>query len=199
MNLETITQIAFDNMAHRKSHLSRETGFIYFHGHRTAQMAMGLCEKLDYTGDREVIFVAALFHDVAKGLKRHHELGAHIARDLLKHECPEDRLDQICTIIRNHVDKGQSDRYDDPSKIVQDVDVLDHVGALEPWMAAFWAATHNENIGDILQFERSERAIHVARMRDKLNYAISKAIFDERRTVETNYYRALKNAHHGAL
>jgi uncharacterized protein len=199
MDLEKITHIAFDNMAHRKAHPSREKGFIFYHGHRMAKMAMGLCEKLGYDGDREVIYVAALFHDIAKGLNPHNEMGAYITRELLKDECPEHRLNQICAIIHNHVDKGRPDHYDDPAKIVQDVDVLDHVGALEPWMAVFWAANHNETIDYVLRFERSERETHIARMRHKLNYVISKTIFDERRTIETDYFQALDNAHQGEL
>ena len=121
MDLEKITQIAFDNMAHRKTHPSREVGFAYWHGQRTAKLAMQLCDRLKYTEDREVIYVAALFHDIAKGFKQHHEVGAYITRVLLKDECSEDRLNQICAIIRNHVDKGRPDHNDEPSKIVQDV------------------------------------------------------------------------------
>jgi len=199
MDIEKISQIACDNMAHRKTHPSRELGFAYWHGQRTAKLAMQLCDRLNYLGDREVIYVAALFHDIAKGLKQHHVMGAHLTRELLKNVCSEDRLNQICAIIRNHIDKGQLDRCDEPSKIVQDVDVLDHVGVLEPWMAAFWAATHNENIDDILEYESKERVTHIARMRQKLNFHISKAIFDERRTIESKYFHDLTNAQQGLL
>ena len=52
------------------------------------------------------------------------------------------------------------------------------------------AATHNENIDYVLQFERSERATHITQIRHKLNYAISKTIFDDRRKIENDYFLA---------
>ena len=78
MDMENIAHIAFDNMARRKANPSREKGYIFYHGQRMAKMAMNLCDKLDYHDDRRVIYVAALFHDIAKGLNPHNEMG-HIS------------------------------------------------------------------------------------------------------------------------
>jgi uncharacterized protein len=104
LNIDKIHEIAFKAMAKRKSHLKREKGFIYYHGQRVAKIALNLRKELfpDETSMDDAIYVAALFHDVAKGIEPHHATGAQLVRSLLKDECTAEKIEVMFTIIANH-------------------------------------------------------------------------------------------------
>lgn len=46
MDIERLGHLAYENMAHRKTHESREPGFIFYHGCRTAKIALELADHI---------------------------------------------------------------------------------------------------------------------------------------------------------
>jgi uncharacterized protein len=80
MDIERINQIAYESMAHRKTHQGREPGFILYHGRRTAQIALRLAAQINGAVDRNILYTGALFHDIGKGTEPHNEAGARIVR-----------------------------------------------------------------------------------------------------------------------
>ena len=56
-----------------------------------------------------ILFIAALLHDIGKGLEGRHEIiGEKIAQDLLKtYDFPEEDIKEICFLIRHHLDMSK--------------------------------------------------------------------------------------------
>lgn len=89
MNLDRISEIALNTMSQRKSHLQRETGFVYYHCQRVAKIALSLRKELfpDEGTMDDIMYVASIFHDVTKGIEPHQETGSVLVKSLLKDEC----------------------------------------------------------------------------------------------------------------
>ncbi|MBN2257453.1 MAG: HD domain-containing protein [Anaerolineaceae bacterium] len=193
MNMEKIEQIARDCMRNRQEQQYREPGWLYHHGHRVARIALRLADELDLAVDRDVMVAGALFHDIGKGSEPHNEVGASITRKALTNACMPDELDAICDIIRSHNQRGLSDQYSDAVKIVQDADEVDHVGPIALWMSFYWSGMHNETFDDHVHFiEGAENANTQKLMRGRLNYDVSRRIFDERIAYEKQFFSEFK-------
>lgn len=200
MDLQKINQIAFENMAQRRPDPDREPGFIYHHGRRTALLALRLAEQLNIPVQRDILYAAALFHDVGKGNESHNEAGARLTRELLRGACTDDELEQICEIVRQHNQRGKSPDFSPEIKLEQDADFLDHSGALGVWLTLFYTGAHAETIDEALQFfHGEERANALAMMRRGLNYDLSVRIFDQRVALEERYFDELERVHQEGL
>ena len=195
MDTEQLNQIALANMGHRKTHKGREPGYIYHHGRRTAQIALRLASQVSGPVDRDILRAAALFHDVGKGVEPHNESGARIARELLSELCEPEEVDGICEIILQHSQRQHPNDYTLETRIVQDADILDHVGPLGPWLQFYWSATHDETIDDALRFFHGRGEGHRAVMRRLLNLAVSVLIFDQRIEFEDRFFAEFERVH----
>jgi len=73
MDINRIKELAFDKMGKRKPHNKREEGYIFYHGLRTAELAIQIREMIDETDNSKdnIKYVASLFHDIAKGIEPH--------------------------------------------------------------------------------------------------------------------------------
>lgn len=87
-------------------------------------------------GDHEIVSIAAIFHDVAKGTegnRPHAEVGAEICDEYLRSiNYPDERRKRVCQAIRYHSSKRHhaSKELALEDKIIMDADMLDEVGAL---------------------------------------------------------------------
>lgn len=182
MNIEKIHEIAYKAMGKRKSHLQREKGFVYYHAQRVAKLSINLRKRLfpdDATKD-DVIYAAALFHDVTKGIEPHAVTGAHLVKSLLANECTAEELEQISRIILLHNTRKHGDLpfY---IKIVQDADVLDHFGSMEVWLNFQYQAHEDGNVFDSIQhWESDEHKNYLEASRKSLNYELSREIFHQK-------------------
>src|SRR5690606_18666887 len=106
-----INEIALKVMGKRKAHLSREKGFIYYHGQRVAKLSLNIRKELfpDDASHDDIIYTAALFHDVAKGIEPHHIHGSTLIRTLLGEACTEEELDKISEIIKHHNSRNNNE------------------------------------------------------------------------------------------
>lgn len=188
MDLRQIDAIAQQTMAGRISHATREPGWLYYHGRRTGKLALWLADRLELDVDRTLLYVGALFHDVGKGEPSHAERGAVRAATLLAPYCPPDELAIICELVRRH------DRRGDPAappmlRMLQDADILDHVGPLGTWLAFYWSGTRGETVGEHRDYiEGDENRRYRSGMRAKLNYEAARQEFDRRIVYEDLFF-----------
>jgi putative nucleotidyltransferase with HDIG domain len=197
MVIEQVEQIARESLADSLSHdNSREPGWLFHHGRRVGRIALHLADALGLPVDRDVVLAAALFHDSGKGSECHHEAGAAIAREKLAGLCSQEELDAICDIIQNHNQRQLTDQFCEAVKIVQDADVLDHVGPIGPWLAFYWSGVHKETFDDHVRFiEGEENAAIEQRMRAGLNYDIARRLFDQRLEFQKRFFAEFKRVY----
>ncbi|AIQ29915.1 hypothetical protein P40081_18415 [Paenibacillus sp. FSL P4-0081] len=194
MNLDRISEIALNTMSHRKSHLQRETGFVYYHCQRVAKIALSLRKELfpDEGTMDDIMYVASIFHDVTKGIEPHQETGSVLVKSLLKDECSPEQLEFISDIIALHNIRNHEELpyY---IKLVQDADMLDHFGTMDIWMKFFHSAHEEENVWDTIRFWESEEFDnYLKKSRGQLNYDRSKQIFDTKLKFELQFQERFK-------
>ena len=181
MDLHLIKQRAFENLGNRKAHHHRETGFIYFHGARVANLVINL-RKLIFPEDNskdEILQAAAYFHDVAKGIEPHNKFGAILVREMLQDLCTEVEVEQISELIQCHALRKKR-AYNNYEMLLQDADLLDHFGTIELWMNFGYYAIEDEDMNSSIDFYNTEFKDLVAKNRSLLNFEVSERIFDEK-------------------
>jgi uncharacterized protein len=147
-------------------------------------------------GDRDVIAIASLFHDIGKTVNldySHADIGADICNAYLTTICyPSEKRVKIVQAIRLHPYK------DNPSlsltleeKILMDADLLDEVGAL----TAVWdsMATAMEDMPDYLKvYKRSSRFYSkVARKKESIKTDTGRLFYEQRLDVLSGFIENL--------
>jgi uncharacterized protein len=189
MDIVQIEKIAREQMADRRDIREREPGWTYYHCRRTARIALRLCDELEIRSGRDEIYAGALFHDVGKGAEDHHLAGEAAARGLLRDLCTPGELDAVCDIVGKHCLRKEAAEFSDAVRVVQDADLLDHFGPIEPWLAFYWSGLHGETFDDHLRFKKGEGNIARRRgMRALINYDAAKRMFDERLAWEEEFF-----------
>lgn len=181
MDLQLIKQRAFENLGRRKAHHHRETGFIYYHGVRTANLVINL-RKLILPEDNskdELLQAAAYFHDVAKGIEPHSKYGSILVKEMLQDLCTEEEIEQISGLIQCHAARKKRE-YNNDEMLLQDADLLDHFGTIELWMNFNYYAIEDEDMNSSIDFYHTEFKDLVAKNRSLINFEVSKRIFDEK-------------------
>lgn len=194
MNLNQIQTVAHKEMAHRRDIETREPGWSYYHGKRTGKIAMHLARTLDCDADADTLLVAGLFHDVGKGNKRNNEVGAAMTRELLAEFVSNEHLDTICEIVRCHCLRTKSgdnsNGFSEATKLIQDADLIDHVGHIDIWLGFYWGGHHGQSIADRIAWYSGGEAKRWHRyMRDHLNYDVSRQMLEERIQLEDRFYQ----------
>ena len=184
MDLERIREVIFEQIGNKSSHPWKEIGNKYYHGLRTAKLALTLREIIfpDESAKDEILTVAAWFHDIENGGEREHQTaGAERTRLLLKPYCTEDEMEQICEIIKYH-DERKGDRMDFSNilKIHQDADHLDHFGTFDIWCTFLWAIPNNKNMEEAARVFTEDRPKEYDRYKSELNFDLSKRIYSEK-------------------
>jgi len=201
MDRENITKLAYEKMGKAKAHIAREKGFIYYHGLRTAKLALTLRKNIfpEINEYDDFIFVGALFHDCGKGLEPHEESGEVLVRHFLKNHFLEEELNIISDIVKFHRDRKSPNDHPMWIKLVQDADILEHQGTTEVWI----------NIAYTLYDEKSyDRAIEwwledekclkgKVKQRKKLNFDFSKKVWDEKLEYVDSFIKRLKEESEG--
>lgn len=183
MDINRIEELAFNKMGKRKAHTKREAGYIYFHGLRTAKLAIEIRKIIDETDSTKdnVIYAASLFHDIAKGIEPHGENGSILVHQILKDECSHEELIEIAEIIRCHNLRNSDEDWPKHIRIVQDADILDHMGTMDVWLSFIYQAYDEKSVDSSIEFFSDEEyESYLNDSRKKLNYDISKKIFDDR-------------------
>ena len=183
MDLVKIKQIAFDEMS-EKVHWSGEKGYKLYHGERVAKLALAL-KKYILTNDSgeydDIMTVAAWFHDNMHGEKEHSLAGAERAKILLTDYCSEYEMREIYDIIYRHDDRHSNrDEFSVYTKIQQDADHLDHIGASMIWTEFLYALHNRKNIFETIEKLEDMQNMFSTGTEAELNFDISKKICRER-------------------
>ena len=195
MDRSEIQRIAWEEMGCRVEHSSREPGWIYFHGLRTAKLALWLADELRANVDHDLLYIAGLFHDVGKGKRSHNEVGALRARELLADSCLPAELIQIEEMIVGHCLRGQPGQSL-PVHILQDADILDHIGPIGPWLAYYWSGSKGESFAEHVRFYQSEDIRHTRqKMYAQLNFEPSRMEYIRRIRWEDEVMQTLHAAY----
>ena len=186
-------ELARSIMSQRKSHPAREKGYIFYHGLRTAKIAMKLFDSLGRPDEvcPDILFCAAIFHDIGKGTAPHNETGASMVSELLKDHCKPEEISDITHIIRQHNKRLNSREDSTALRIHQDADILDHFGTQSQsvWLKFLWSSVHEETPEQALQFYNGqENQEWITGARSVLNFDISRQIFDKRLNFERRFF-----------
>jgi uncharacterized protein len=203
VDLRRIERIARERLIDQRGALDREPGYAYYHGQRTARLALALAAEAGLEADGDVVYAAGLLHDVAKGLglgEPHHEIGARLARKMLQGTCEPDELDRICQVVREHPLRGKPNGYAAETLLVQDADLIDHAGAIGVWRDIYWAAIKDRVIDDAVGvFEERARADQWGRYREMANLDAAIVALTRREAFERRFYAQLRREREGGL
>jgi uncharacterized protein len=187
MDIERIERVARAEMADSRSD-TREPGWILYHGQRTGKLAVALAKELNRELDYDLLYTAGLFHDVGKGRERHNEAGARMATKLLSGIVTTSELEVICSVARFHNQRKKSNSYSDYIRLIQDADLIDHVGLIGVWTAFYWSGYHSETIHDHIAFyDGEEHRGFLKYMRNHLNFDASRQILEDRINLEEDF------------
>lgn len=200
MDIGKLTQIAHDAMVHRKTSEARETGYIFYHGKRTAEIALKLADQLQAEVNRELLYIGALFHDIGKGKEPHNEAGALMVREILSEYYEKETLDTICEIVLCHNRRLMINEFSLAIKIVQDADILDRVGPMGVWHIIHKGFATDSTVDDTLLFGNGERRTNqLILLRKGLNFSISRKLFDIRTDFEHQLFKVINRCQKGEL
>ena len=189
MDMTQLDQVARTALLARVEHPTREPGWLYHHGCRVGKLACWLADQIAAAVDRETLYAGALLHDVGKGRDPHNETGAALTHTLLTPFVPPADVETICTLVRHHNLRGNP--QDSPAvKLVQDADILDHVGPVGTWLAFYWSGAQHETFDQHAAFILgAENAAYRAKLRSLLNFDSARTAFDRRIRYEDNFFR----------
>lgn len=194
MNFTQLDKIAQKLMKGRQAHIDRETGSVYYHGVRTARGVLILRKHIteDATHD-DLLACAALFHDIGKGINPHGQYGALLIHEALRNVLCSEERSEVARLISFHEDKqGPSSKYDIWVRLLQDADLLDHIGTYEIWMACNYHAYRHEPMENMAQWYCAEFENEMKRLRTLLNYDVSRVIFDSKVDFERAFIQRYK-------
>lgn len=182
-------------MKNMVSHKDREKGWCLAHGKRTARLAINLRKKL-FPGNAasdDIIYTAALFHDIGKQHENHEKAGAVIARNLLSEYITTEEADEIEYIISHHnAYKADKSGFTDNLKLVQDADIIDHQGAVFIWISMHMAAEKDLSVENCIEmFREYDKPDNILRNGGLLNFDLSKKIINARYEYERGFFKKL--------
>ena len=189
MDMVQLDQVARSALLARAEHPTREPDWLYHHGCRVGKLACWLADQVAAPVDQDILYAGGLLHDVGKGREPHHETGAALAHALLTPLVPPDQVAAICTLIRHHNRRGNP-QDSLAIQLVQDADILDHVGPLGTWLAFYWSGAQRESFDQHAAFILgAENAAYRAKLRGLLNFEVARTAFDRRIRYEDDFFR----------
>lgn len=203
MNIEYINKIAKDKMGKLKSHPMREKGFIYYHGLRTAKLALTLRKNIypEISKYDDVIYAGALFHDIGKGIEPHQETGQVIVKHILEGQCTKQELDMVSEIVRLHCERKIPNDYPMWVRLVQDADILEHQGTSEIWINIAYSLYEERSYDYAIEWwQKNEKClIEKETFPEKMNFDLSKKIWYEKVNFVDEFIKRLEEESEGKI
>lgn len=188
-----------------------EPGYRWYHGVRTARLAGYLADQMQLDVDRDILEIGALLHDIGKagyrGPEPHGPRGARIIQEEAAQLFTPDTRRQVTAIVTNHYQRPNSKYWrgkeapEFPAEIllVQDADIIDHLGANAIWLAfRYGAAEFSNQAAAIQRFYQVDPPWHEESLAS-LNYAISRRELEHRLQFLERFYVQWELEEHGEL
>jgi len=201
VDLQFLEEMAKKYMGKRQTHNSREKGFVFNHGRRTGLLARNLRPYVDENGSfDDLIYIAGLYHDIGKGIEPHAWSGEILAREILKDHLGKKELEVVLEIISKHNTIIHGDQHPFYVKLIQDADLLDHMGTLEVWSKFGYSFRRGESIEDTLKYWAGGfYQEQLVKWRNRLNYKQAKKIFNERMEFLDQFIKRLEKENNGEI
>lgn len=197
MDLNKCTEIAYNYLKDKKFK-ERETGYLFHHGQRVARLSQQLGKKLSLFEENKELYIAGLFHDIAKGNEPHNYNGALLTEQLLSH-LPQKQLEKISSLVYYHNLRGEKGLCKD-TLLLQDADILDHTGTLDVWLGMHWVVDNDYSPNQAVKFFLGGKWEEmVEQQRVKLNFSLSKKIYDRRVNYAYQFFKQMSEEMDGRL
>ena len=183
MDFDKLNTVARKLMKNRKAHREREAGSIFEHGQRVAKLVITLREAVVPGDDSmdEILRLAGIFHDIGKGIEPHAAFGAPIMKQAVQGIVTDEEAEQAARLIAAHCDRRPDEPLHDVwEKLIQDADLLDHIGTYNVWMDIQYCAYKEMGVEEEAEFLRGKVENYADFHRTQLNFDISKRIYDDR-------------------
>lgn len=182
MDFEKLEALAAEWMKDGRWHKLRETGSVYYHGLRVSRGVLQLRRAVTDDGQMDdCLRCAALLHDMGKGEADHARCGAELARDRLSGYLTAEELERVCRLIAVHDDRKPGENaFDVWEMLLQDADILDHVGTQEIWMCCNYYARQDRPFEAMAEWYPDEFEKQMRAYERSLNFMQSKRILTEK-------------------
>ncbi len=186
MDFDALDLCAQKLMKRRKAHPEREIGSVYFHGVRVSRLVLALRREVlpEEESMDDVLRLAALFHDVGKGVEPHARYGAAIFLTAMEDhpDVSPAQTRAAARMIAEHCDRHpENPTCDVWSRLLQDADLLDHIGTYKVWMDFNYAAWREEGIETACaRMEEDMVPRYIVQYRSLLNFPQSVAHYDKK-------------------
>lgn len=170
--------------------------------------------------DLEIVKIASLLHDIGrkeefqkKGIVCHAEIGAKIAKEMLKnYGVEEQKINKIIHCIETHRFRKNNPPQSLEAKCLFDADKLDSIGAIGVGRAFMWAGEvkaklHNDK--EVIFSDNQEHgpedtayreySIKLKFIKDKMLTSEGKKLAQERHEFMENFFKQLNQEVHGEL
>lgn len=188
-----------------------EPGYRWHHGVRTSKLAVYLAKQMQLEVDYDVLELGGLLHDVGKvgyrGPEPHGPRGANIIRREIAHLFSPEKLERVIAIVANHYERPKSKYWrgrkapDFPPEVllVQDADIIDHMGANAIWLAFHYGTVEQRNQEAAIQrFYQVDPPWHEECL-TSLNYEISHRELEHRLNFVHHFYQQWEREEGGEL
>ena len=203
-HMEEILAVAASELKEKSSHTWKEPGNKYYHGIRTAKLVLRLKNDMHLADDAvnpDILTVAAWFHDVcnSENEPHHEEAGAALLPSLIGSFCAPEELSQIQEIIRVHDTRladidlpKRLETYSHAVLLLQDADLLDHVGTYDIWISFSDLVQQHKSPSDYVEVFQNGRFDQFAeRWRIRFNYPYAREIYNEKIEYEIAFARRM--------
>ena len=184
----------------------REPGYRFHHGERVALIAERLARQsaeVDHESvNLLVLRCGALVHDMAKGLVdgEHGAQGARLVRERFSDILSGDTLDQVAEIVEFHNKRTLDRDFTVETRLVQDADLIDHLGAMEAWLAVHFAVSKDNTIDQELEwFDQGGGEGWWSYCLNNANFELSRRAIDRRLQYFEGFLKQLDRENRGYL
>lgn len=205
MDIEKIMAWGTDRMKYTDE-TPLEQGYRYYHGLRTASLAVDLAKRMGLVLNTDILYVGGFLHDVGKaGYKgpQHGPRGGDLIRAEIPHLFEGAELERVVNIVSNHYMRPNSHHFFGKDKphfdtevlLVQDADTIDHFGGNGIWLAIHWDSHHKRTQSQSIDYYLTEDVKWRKEALQALNFDLSRAelAFRIQRTDEQMVYWQLEN------